>query len=74
LTKAPWCFFKPSPLLSESDSIGRKRAFSPQKYANMAEKRPFLFDFNSKKRHFSVFIGVAEDFTLAVFLASPAEK
>jgi hypothetical protein len=66
--------FKPPPLPPESDSVGRKRAFSPQKYANMAEKQPFPFDFNSKKRSFSVFIGLAEDFSLAVFFVLPEEK
>jgi hypothetical protein len=40
----------------------------------LAEKRLFPFDFNSKKRSFSVFIGVAEDLTLAVFPLLPAQK
>jgi hypothetical protein len=40
----------------------------------MAEKQPFPFDFNSKKRYFSVFIGLAEDFALAVFPVLPEEK
>jgi hypothetical protein len=68
------CFLKEGAVPSESDSIGRKEAFSPQKSANMAEKQPFPFHFNSKKRRFSVFIGLAEDFTLAVFPASPMQK
>jgi hypothetical protein len=68
------CFFKPPPLLSESDSIGRKEAFSPQKSANMAEKRPFPFDFNLKKRRFSMFIGGAEVFALVAFSVFPVRK
>jgi hypothetical protein len=66
--------FKPPPLPPESDSIVRKAAFRPQKSANMAEKRLVPFHFNSKKRRFSVFIGLAEDFTLAVFSVLPEEK
>jgi hypothetical protein len=73
-TVALRCFLKEGAVPSEPDSIVRKEAFSLQKYANMAEKRPFPFHFNSKKRRFSVFIGIAEVFLLVVFPASPEEK
>jgi hypothetical protein len=74
LTKATRCFFKPSSLLWKPDNVGRKKAFSSQKSANMAEKRLFPFHFNFQKRRFSMFIGLAEIFSLAVFPASAEGK
>jgi hypothetical protein len=68
------CFLKEGAVPSESDSVVRKETFSPRKSANMAEKQPFPFHFNFKKRPFSMFIGLAEDFTLAVFSVLPEPK
>jgi hypothetical protein len=66
--------FSSSPLLGESANVGRKKAFSPQKHDNMAEKQPFPFHFISEKRRFSMFIGSAEVFALVAFSVFPVRK